>query len=89
MPYISQIARNRLSELNQTPTTVGELNYVLTGVIRTWLSGDGHPLSYTRINEVMGVLACISQEVYRRVAVPYEERKMKENGDVFNVGGDR
>ena len=89
MPYVSQEQREQLAVLGTRPQTVGELNYVLTGVIRTWLSGDGHPLSYTRINEVMGVLACISQEVYRRVAVPYEERKMKENGDVFNVGGDR
>jgi hypothetical protein len=28
----------------------------------------------------MGVLACIQEEFYRKVVVPYEEKKIKENG---------
>jgi hypothetical protein len=38
---------------------------------------------YRRINEVMGALECAKQEFYRRVAVPYEDKKIKENGDVY------
>ena len=88
MPYISQVARNRLLEPKRTPTTVGELNYVLTGEILRWLSSQ--PSTYASYNEVMGVLACISHELYRRLVVPYEEERMKLNGDVFdNVGENR
>jgi len=30
----------------------------------------------------MGVLECVKQEFYRRRAVPYEEEKIEENGDI-------
>jgi len=32
----------------------------------------------------MGALEGAKLEFYRRVVVPYEEKKMKENGDVYN-----
>jgi hypothetical protein len=40
-------------------------------------------LSYSKINEVIGVLECAKQELYRRVASPYEDSKKEANGDVF------
>lgn len=37
--------------------------------------------------KVMGAFRCAQQEFYRRVAVPYEDSKIAENGDVYqNVG---
>jgi hypothetical protein len=36
-------------------------------------------LNYEKINQIMGVLACVAQEFYRRVAEPYEEQKRKNN----------
>jgi broad-specificity NMP kinase len=39
--------------------------------------------NYTNVNSVMGVLSCVSAELYRRLAAPYEDRKIKENGDVY------
>ncbi len=33
--------------------------------------------------EVLGALSATQQEFYRRIAVPYEDRKRKENGEVF------
>ncbi|MCD6263935.1 hypothetical protein J7L60_05975 [Candidatus Bathyarchaeota archaeon] len=55
----------------------GELNYVVTKILK-----EVYPLRYFHINRAMGVLECIKQEFYRRVAAPYEDIKMKESGDV-------
>jgi hypothetical protein len=55
----------------------GELNYVVTTIIK-----EVYPLRYFHLNRAMGVLECIKQEFYRRVAAPYEDIKMRESGDV-------
>jgi hypothetical protein len=39
-------------------------------------------MPYERLNRAMGVLACVQAEFYRRVAAPYEDQKIAENGDV-------
>jgi hypothetical protein len=39
--------------------------------------------SYFSYNEVVGVLECVKLEMYRRLVAPYEDRKCKENGDVY------
>lgn len=61
----------------------GLLNYALTrvilGVVKELWHGD---IRYHLINSVMGILACISQEFYRRVAVPYEAYQAYKNADV-------
>lgn len=43
----------------------------------------GEPLNYQMINDVMGALESAKLEFYRRIAVPYEETKRKDNGDVY------
>ena len=55
----------------------GELNYVVTRILK-----EVYPLRYYHINKAIGVLECIKQEFYRRVAAPYEDIKIKESGDV-------
>jgi len=60
--------------------TAGELNYVITMVAIRYIRDHG--LSYQTINDVMGAFISASQEFYRRVAVPYEEKKRKKNGDI-------
>ena len=55
----------------------GELNYVMTRILK-----EVYPLRYFHINKAIGVLECIKQEFYRRVAAPYEDVKIKESGDV-------
>ena len=55
----------------------GELNYVVTKILK-----DVYPLRYFHINKAVGVLECVKQEFYRRVAAPYEDLKIKESGDV-------
>lgn len=35
------------------------------------------------MDAITGVVRCCQMELYRRVAVPYEEKKIVENGDVY------
>ena len=82
MPYIKPERRQALREYDYSPLpkTAGELNYVYTRLLDRVL---GNNPSYEDINTVVGVLECCKEEVYRRVAGPYEDRKIGENGDVF------
>jgi hypothetical protein len=59
--------------------SVGDLNYIVSSII--WTLFDVNP-SYTRGNELVGVLECIKQEFIRRRLNGYEDSKIKENGDL-------
>lgn len=66
----------------------GVLNYVITSILLKSMRLDTET-SYTKVNQAVGVLGCVSSELYRRLAGPYEDQKAKENGDVFNIGDER
>ena len=84
MPYISNERRAKLyPKLDDYMQSPGELNYVLTQVVLKYLRQPRKEQSYTNYNEVMGVLACMQQELYRREISGYENLKMLENGDVY------
>jgi hypothetical protein len=55
----------------------GELNYVVTRILK-----QIYPVRYFQINKAIGILECVKLEFYRRVAAPYEDKKIKESGDV-------
>jgi hypothetical protein len=78
MPYIATNSRARAETM---PLTPGELNYAITILCKDYLAAAG--LSYQHINDVLGALEGAKQEFYRRVAVPYEDGKIAENGDVY------
>jgi hypothetical protein len=59
----------------------GELNYAITELMKDFIALNG--LSYSTLNILVGVLECAKLELYRRVAAPYEDEKIKENGDVY------
>ena len=59
----------------------GELNFAITKMLQHYIKKKG--LSYTVLNEVLGVLTAATFELYRRLAAPYEDKKIAENGDVF------
>ena len=60
----------------------GELNYAITELLRFYLdTTTGHRYRY--YNEAIGVLECAKMELYRRLVAPYEDEKIKENGDVY------
>lgn len=88
MPYIKQDKRDDMNEaigkLFNTINTPGELNYAITELSRRYMVTSG--VSYVTLNTVIGVLECAKQEFYRRAAVPYENQKTTENGDVYGPG---
>lgn len=87
MPYIKQEDRNRLDNpirglvfalKESTPKQIdGKINYVVSKLLH-----ELYPINYYNINKAIGVIECIKLELYRRIAVPYEDTKIKENGDI-------
>ena len=87
MPYILQEDRPKfdtlinelVKKLQERPieNIDGDFNYIVTRIIK-----KSYPLRYFHINRAMGVLECIQHEFYRRVAAPYEDKKIQQNGDV-------
>lgn len=82
MPYITKDRREALAD-GVVPQNAGELNYALTRVVDQYMRAHPPPKSYARIAEVVSALECAKLEFYRRVAAPYEDVKIKTNGDVY------
>ncbi len=84
MPYIKQERRKALSPhlraAGKAIENPGDLNYAITLLAKLYLARE--PMNYQRINDVLGAMEGAKMELYRRAAVPYEEGKIKENGDV-------
>jgi hypothetical protein len=94
MPYISKERRkffdkhineivdnlyeNR-NEVNNTSFNSGDLNYVISKVV--WKLFNKNK-KYNTANGLVGVLECVKQEFYRRQVVPYEDGKIKSEGDI-------
>ncbi len=79
MPYIKQ--EDRMPTLNYGASKAGELNFAITRLIKRYL--DRGDVNYQVINDVIGAVEGAKLEFYRRVVVPYEDRKIQENGDVY------
>ncbi len=82
MPYIKDLnIRAMLANGETRPIDAGELNFAITHLCATYIDQKGK--RYVNINEVIGALECAKLELYRRVAAPYEDEKIVENGDVY------
>jgi len=79
MPYIPKHDRHRDTVAH--PKNSGQLNWVISDAVAGYVKDRG--LNYQTINDVVGVLEAAKLEFYRRLAVPYENHKIKENGDVY------
>lgn len=87
MPYIKPEQREKwkviidevVKIINELPEDKkdGELNYLITSILK-----KVYKPSYFNYNRAIGLVECIKQEFYRRSVAPYEEEKIKENGDV-------
>lgn len=86
MPYIEPKARRELDVALQDalvaidPMLPGELNYMITKMVQEYWRLRPR---YSTIATLTGVLENVKQEFYRRVAAPYEDEKLKANGDVY------
>ena len=89
MPYISKERRDSLYAWVEPlcPLNAGELNYIITKICDEYiLSNSPSPpseLSYRILNEVIGVLECAKQELYRKVVSPKEDRACEKHGEVY------
>lgn len=77
MPYISEEERDKAS----LGGTAGEFNYLITAACIERANNRGH--RYSVYNDIIGALECAKLEMYRRMVAPYEDEKIKENGDVY------
>jgi len=89
MPYILQERRQQLDvkfkELFDEDLTVGELNYIFSRIIKNLVEKHKSlkQFSYQFCNDIIGMLECAKMEFYRKVVTPYEELKIKQNGDLY------
>lgn len=94
MPYIEKSQRAELDEivdllianisrsgLNKPTSTAGLLNYSISRLVAGVIRHTGG-LRYHQIAMVTGVLKNISDEFYRRVAAPYENKQIIKNSDI-------
>jgi hypothetical protein len=95
MPYITQEERAIVdSEVQALITRLaakgwneGMVNYSISTILWEWF----HQLpGYKTVNAVVGVLGCVKDEFYRRLASEYEDYKRVRNGDLkaFRFWGD-
>jgi len=86
MPYIKPTERVDLDTTTEfaasAPINAGQLQYVIALLITQYL---GKNYRYQDLNDVLGALEGAKLEFYRRVVAPYEDTKIAENGDVYNV----
>lgn len=88
MPYIPQENREKLNTCIEYLSdklldgyTVGNVNYSISYLMKSLLDGIG--VNYTNINSLIGMLECVKQELYRKVASNFEDLKEEENGPVY------
>jgi len=81
MPYIAPSDRQELYDNVRYPETAGELNFCITSLIDCYLSVSKN---YQAINDCLGALEGAKLELYRRVAAPYEDKKIVANGEVYS-----
>ena len=82
MPYLTSGERSSLDD-GRKALKGGEINYQVSKLVNDFIAMKG--LSYAVINEVIGALECAKLEAYRRVAAPYEDKKMIANGEVYTI----
>jgi len=83
MPYIEQSKRGLLEGIvklmaDRNVKADGDLNYVLFAYCKRFV-----PRSYNNLKNFCGELRQCATEIERRILGPYEDEKIKENGDIF------
>jgi hypothetical protein len=85
MPYVSKENREKFAEFVASMEQLkiegpGDLNYLVTMLTHRYLNQE--PESYQMYNDAVGALEGAKLELYRRHIAPYENEKIRENGDV-------
>ena len=84
MPYVNQTRRRLLDptieQLADSLQDTGDLNYAITRLTLLLIRRQG--FNYVNASAAMGTASFALMEMYRRVLGPYEDEKIKQNGDV-------
>lgn len=82
MPYIPEERRAKVwPNTLEAAENEGELNFQISILLNRYMVV--HHLSYNRMGDCIGACHNAAAEFYRRVMVPYEDRKLDSNGDVY------
>lgn len=82
MPYIKQDERKKMDRIVNLMAILGveakgDLNYILYKFCKHCITP-----SYNNFKNYCGELRQCATEIERRILAPYEDEKIKENGDV-------
>jgi len=84
MPYIKRDRRKclevYLEVLTQNVENKGELTYCVYKLGVEYLKN--HSLNYQNISDICASMRDAEYEIRRRILNPYEDKKIKENGDI-------
>lgn len=80
MPYVTQERRQQLLDGTDLQKP-GDLEYLFAYLVNDYIVTRG--LSHQTITDIRGALIGAKDEFNRRVAFPYENGKLSENGDVY------
>lgn len=89
MPYIKKQNRekffNTIVEFDKVSPGIneGDMNYVISELLLIYLRE--HKKCYSTINSILGILYAVALEFYRRCASGYEDKKIEENGDIYDI----
>lgn len=83
MPYITQERRVELDPLipDTSKWSAGDVVYGITKLV---VKSITKPYCFLGLCIGVGILVCALLEFYRRAVAPYEDNKIKENGDAYD-----
>ena len=87
MPYIRAEERERIDGAIEPLSAAlrdmdaGAQNYVITRLLLSWVRARG--VSYSNLADAIKILETAKLEFYRRALAAYEDRKLREHGDVY------
>jgi len=95
MPYIKQSERENINEkskdlvdyISNNNIQIGEMNFIISNIINTYINKTKteNTFNYNVCNNLIGVLECAKLELYRKVVANYEDKKILENGDLYEI----
>ena len=93
MPYITKEHKEHIDQeldrlifrLESIDAGEGDIAYTLTRIVDYFygVTIGNRPSNFSIMSAGIGVLDCVKEEFRRRRLNPYEDAKIKENGDVF------
>jgi len=88
MPYIISPKRKPIDDAVAAVPFMehGDLTYAITRLMVRYVldHGGGQVLRYTVLSQALSAAQDAADEFYRRVVVPFEDRKRAENGDAYD-----